>query len=204
MYLPKAFEITDLPTLHDFMADYSFATIVSQHEGAITATHIPIWIEREGSQYGRLWGHLSRANPQWHDFSEGEVLVIFQGPHSYVSPSWYEAAANVPTWNYTAVHAYGRVRLIEDYQELYSLIEKVVIQNEAPREKPWALTDAPVEHLEKTMRGVVGFEIEITRLEGKYKLSQNRPANDRENVIQELEKGHDLARQTAAIMRSRK
>ena len=135
-----------------------------------------------------MLAHMARANPQWHDFDNSqEVLIIFQGPHAYISPSWYEVEQSVPTWNYAVVHAYGFPQLIEDQEKLYNLLKILIETHEAQFDEPWPfqLTD---EYLQKMMRGIVGFEIEITRLEGKFKLSQNRTETERENVIAALQK----------------
>ena len=191
MYIPKAFREDDLNTLHKFMREYSFATLITQHEGVPFATHLPFILDAQQGPNGILLAHMARANPPWHDLvSEQEVLVIFQGPHAYVSPSWYEVELSVPTWNYAVVHAYGIPRLLEDNEELYKLLKILIETHEAQFESPWPfqLTD---DYLQKMMRGIVGFEIEITRLEGKFKLSQNRTEAERENVIAALQVSAD-------------
>jgi len=191
MYIPKAFREDDLNTLHNLMREFSFATLITQHEGALVATHLPFILDAQQGSHGTLLAHMARANPQWHDFaSEQEVLVIFQGPHAYVSPSWYEVELSVPTWNYAVVHAYGIPRLIEDNEELYKLLKILIETHEAQFERPWPF-QLPGDYLQKMMRSIVGFEIEITRLEGKFKLSQNRTESERENVIAALQKSSD-------------
>ena len=187
MYIPKAFREDDVSTIHTLIREYSFATLVTQHEGVPFATHLPFILDAERGPNGTLLAHMARANPQWHDFNSAqEVLVIFQGPHAYISPSWYEVELSVPTWNYAVVHAYGLPRLIEDQEELYNLLKILIQTHEAQFDKPWPfqLSD---DYLQKMMRGIVGFEIEITRLEGKFKLSQNRTETERENVITALQ-----------------
>jgi transcriptional regulator len=199
MYIPKAFREDDLNTLHKFMREYSFAILITQHEGVPFATHLPFMLDTRHGPNGTLLAHMARANPQWHDFvSEQEVLVIFQGPHAYVSPSWYEVELSVPTWNYAVVHAYGTPRLIEDDEELYKLLKILIETHEAQFERQWPfqLRD---DYLQKMMRGIVGFEIEITRLEGKFKLSQNRTESERENVIAALQESKDTL---AELMRN--
>jgi transcriptional regulator len=201
MYIPKAFREDDINTLHAFMEIYSFATLVTHHEGLPFATHLPFLLDAERGPNGTLLAHMARANPQWHDFNSAqEVLVIFQGPHAYVSPSWYEVELSVPTWNYAVVHAYGLPRLIEDQEELHNLLKILIQAHEAQFEKPWPfqLSD---DYLQKMMRGIVGFEIEITRLEGKFKLSQNRTETERVNVIAALQESSDTAT-LAELMRS--
>jgi transcriptional regulator len=191
MYIPKAFREDNIKTLHKFMREYSFATLITQHEGVSFATHLPFILDDRRGSNGTLLAHMARANPQWHDFvSEQEVLVIFQGPHAYVSPSWNEVELSVPTWNYAVVHAYGIPRLIEDGEELYKLLKILVETHEAQFEKPWPFK-LQQDYLQKMMRGIVGFEIEITRLEGKFKLSQNRTEAEQENVITALQESRD-------------
>jgi transcriptional regulator len=191
MYIPKAFREDDISTMHKFMQEYSFATLITQHEGMPFATHLPFILDAQRGSNGTLLAHMARANQQCHDFnSTQEVLVIFQGPHSYISPSWYEVELSVPTWNYAVVHAYGLPRLIKNWDDLYKLLKILIETHEAQFEKPWPfqLTHS---YLQKMMRGIVGFEIEITRLEGKFKLSQNRTENERKNVIAALEESTD-------------
>ena len=166
------------------------------------ATHLPFLLDSQRGPNGTLLAHMARANPQWHDFnSEQEVLAIFQGPHAYVSPSWYEIELSVPTWNYAAVHAYGIPRIIEDSEELYQLLKILIETHEAQFENPWPF-QLPDDYLQKMMRGIVGFEIEITRLEGKFKLSQNRTASEREIVIAALQESPDT--QPVAELMTRK
>jgi len=191
MYIPKAFREDDLNTLHKLMREYSFATLITQHEGVPFATHLPFILDAKRGPNGTLLAHMARANPQWRDFkSEQKVLVIFQGPHAYVSPSWYEVELSVPTWNYAVVHAYGIPRLLEDSEELYKLLKILIETHEAQFENQWPF-QLPDEYLQKMMRGIVGFEIEITRLEGKFKMSQNRTESERENVIAALQESSD-------------
>jgi transcriptional regulator len=191
MYIPKAFREDDLNTIHNLMREYSFATLITQHEGAPFATHLPFILDAQRGSNGTLLAHMARANPQWHDFaSEQEVLVIFQGPHAYISPSWYEVELSVPTWNYAVVHAYGIPCLFKDNEELYKLLKILIETHEAQFERPWPF-QLPDEYLQKMMHGIVGFEIEITRLEGKFKMSQNRTESERENVIAALQESPD-------------
>src|SRR6266851_4882644 len=193
MYIPKAFREDDISRLHTFMEAYSFATLVTQHESIPFATHLPFLLDPERGPNGILLAHMARANPQWHDFASAqEVLVIFQGPHTYISPSWYEVELSVPTWNYAVVHAYGLPYLIEDGEELYKLLKTLIQTHEAHFEKPWPF-QLPDDYLQKMMRGIVGFEIEITRFEGKFKLSQNRTETERENVIAALQESTNTA-----------
>ena len=191
MYIPKAFREDDINTLHKLMQEYSFATLITLHEGVPFATHLPFILDAKRGSNGTLLAHMARANPQWRDFkSELEVLVIFQGPHAYVSPSWYEVELSVPTWNYAVVHAYGIPRLVEEGEELYTILKILIQTHEAQFENAWPF-QLSNEYLQKMMRGIVGFEIEITRLEGKFKMSQNRTESERENVIAALQESSD-------------
>ena len=202
MYIPKHFREDDLETLHKLMQEYSFAALITQHESMPFATHLPFILDAQRGPYGTLLAHMARANPQWHDFNDKqEVLVIFQGPHAYVSPSWYEVELSVPTWNYAAVHAYGIPRLLAGSEELYRLLKILIETHEAQFENPWPF-QLPDDYLQKMMRGIVAFEIEITRLEGKFKLSQNRTESERENVIAALQESTQT--QSVAELMSRK
>lgn len=204
MYIPKDFREEDVAALHPLMQTYSFATLVTQHDGAPFASHLPLILRPEEGPNGTLIGHMAGANRQWRDFDgEQEVLAIFQGPHAYVSPSWYTVHPSVPTWNYAAVHAYGVPRLMEDKTELYEALQTLVQTYEGSQTEPWSLGE-PDDYLHKMMRAIVGFSIPITRLEGKYKLSQNRPPIDREQVVQQLAaQGDPLAADVSTLMQER-
>jgi transcriptional regulator len=203
MYLPNSFRADDRDQLHGLMREYNFATLITQHEGAPFATHLPFMLDVERGPHGTLLAHMARANPQWRDFSAGgEALVIFQGPHAYISPSWYESHPSVPTWNYAVVHAYGIARPIEDHDTLYRMLEALVDTHEASFAQPWRM-ELPGDYMDKMMRAVVGFEIEITRLEGKLKLSQNRSEHDQRRVVEMLASSADpLSVEVAAMMES--
>lgn len=205
MYTPKQFEMNDPAELTAFMAHNNFAALVTSHEGSITATHLPFMLDASRGEHGTLIAHLARTNPQWQSFNEQEALVIFTGPHAYVSPSWYEKPqVNVPTWNYTAVHAYGVPRIVEDPQAIYAMLDQLVTAHESSYEHPWPMQSAD-EHVHRLMGGVVGFEMEITRVEGKYKLSQNRSETDQYHVMEHLSQSSDsLASGTAKLMQRMK
>lgn len=202
MYIPKQFQEEDLGVLHAFMRDYSFATLVSvQEDGLPVATHLPVVLEVEPEPYGTIKAHVALGNPQWRGLQTGrEVLVIFQGPHSYISPAWYEVAPSVPTWNYAAVHAYGTPRLISEPGELYEHLSALVATNEARFPHPWSFEGLPREYVEKLMKGTVGLSIEIARLEGKYKMSQNRSVQDRQQVITQLQNSPDTTTRDVAVL----
>lgn len=203
MYLPKLFANEDAPALLDFMRQNSFAMLVTQHEGRPFASHLPFEIVEKTADSGQffLQAHLARANPQWRSFSENEeALVIFWGPHAYVSSSWYDHL-NVSTWNYMAVHAYGKIRVMDE-PELRDALARLTRRYESGVEKPLFVEAMPADYVDRQLRGVVGFEIEITALEGKWKLSQNRSDGDHQRIVAELEKCQNADSQAvAAVMR---
>jgi len=202
MYIPNSFREDDPKLLHELIRQHNFGILITQRDGAPFATHLPFMLDAERGPHGTLLAHMARANPQWCDFAAGQVaLAIFQGPHAYISPSWYEAMPSVPTWNYAVVHAYGVPRVIEDRQELQRMLGRLVATHESPRAQPWRM-ELPDDYIDRMMRAIVGFEIEISRLEGKLKLSQNRGENDRRQVAQALaESGEPLDRAVAEMMR---
>jgi transcriptional regulator len=203
MYIPKHFEVRDLAQMHAFMDHWSFATLVTDECGHLVASHLPFLVDPERGTQGMLISHMARANGQWRTFEQGgEALVLFQGPHAYISPSWYTVHPSVPTWNYAVVHAYGVPRIIEEPDHVVQILRTTVAKHEGRFEKPWPM-DLPAAYLENMMRGIVAFEIELTRIEGKHKLSQNRGLVDREGVIDALE-GHTdaLERGVAEMMRT--
>jgi transcriptional regulator len=185
MYIPKHFELTDTKTMHDLMRQFSFATIVSVHEDAPFATHMPVVVRPELGEFGTLRTHIARANPQWESFpSDSEILVIFQGDHTYISPKWYETHPSVPTWNYVTVHAYGKPKIVEEPEQVRKLLDELIGTYEG--EQGWNSSNLSAKYMVGMMRGIVAFEIEITRLEGKIKLSQNRSEADRQGVVRAL------------------
>ncbi len=186
MYIPPSFLETDPTKLHDFMERHSFATLISSHDGEPVASHLPLLLDRAVGQHGRLIGHMARANSHWQSASGQRVLAIFHGPHAYVSPGWMEAQNVVPTWNYVTVHAYGTLRLIEDRDRLRDIVRRTVETYEANRATPWSMLQPEAEFIDKLLAAIVGFEIDIDRLEGKWKLNQNHPAERREQIIRGL------------------
>src|SRR5438552_5084666 len=182
VYLPPAFTETRPAVLLGHLEQYDFGLLVSHGATGLVASHIPFLIEKDGDQL-HLHGHLARPNPQVDDLARGgEVLAIFSGPHAYVSPSWYADAPSVPTWNYADVHVYGTVSLIDDADWLRSLLRRLSERHEAGNPVAWRMRDLPEAYLEGMLKGIIGLDIAVTRLEGKYKLSQNRPAADRPRV----------------------
>lgn len=201
MYVPASFAIEDRTTLHDFIEQHSFATMVS-HDGTVPfASHVPLLLDRNAGTYGRLLGHVARANPQWKHATDQQVLAIFHGPHAYISPTWYETTNAVPTWNYVAVHACGTLRLVSDREELRQIVARMVDVYESNQPVPWSIKSPDGEFINRLLESIVGFTIEIERIEGKWKLNQNHPAERREKVIRALRQSggsHDL--EIAALM----
>jgi len=181
MYLPAHFEEKDPRTLHALMRAHPLATIVTlDRSGAIVANHIPLLLRADGGGLGALHGHVARANPLWSDLAQGfEALAIFQGAGGYISPSWYaskkEHGKVVPTWNYCTVHAYGPLQVHDDAAWVRPQVEALTAGQEAAMPRPWAVTDAPEAFVESMLRNIVGIEIPIARLSGKWKMSQNQP-----------------------------
>jgi transcriptional regulator len=168
MYVPAAFAETDQGKLHDFIEAYSFGLLVSTHLGEPFATHLPFLLERHAGPHGMLVGHMARANPHWQGLDGQPVLAVFSGPHAYVSPTWYEAENVVPTWNYVAVHAHGTCRLVDDAEALAGILARTVATYERSMPKPRGI-DTDGEFFRKHMRAVVGFRVQVSRLEGKWK-----------------------------------
>jgi transcriptional regulator len=197
MYVPPLFAVEDLERLQDFMEEFNFATVVTQHDGELIASHIPILLDRSVEPYGVLRAHLAVRNPQLDDFRSGsQTLVIFQGPHCYISPSWYVQAENVPTWNYTVVHAYG-VAEIADPAKTVTHLRDLVRKHEKAFEHPWDF-DPNAAWIQRMLPGIVAFEIKIEKLEGKFKLNQNRASADREGVIRMLSASDDPLQKAVA------
>jgi transcriptional regulator len=200
MYIPAAFAEADLSRLHHFIEQNSFGVLVSQVDGQPFASHLPLLLDRTAGPHGTLIGHMARANPQWRDLAGQTVLAIFSGPHAYISPSWYEAEQVVPTWNYTAVHAYGRVAIVEDTGALLEIVQKSVQVYERDMPRPWSF-DPAATFAERLLTQIVGFRIELARVEGKFKLNQNHPAERRKKVVWALQhRGSDDAQAVAAMM----
>jgi transcriptional regulator len=201
MYLPTAFAEPDDGRLLDFIEEHGFCTLVTVVEQAPFASHLPVLLDR---QRRVLLGHLARANPHWRGFDVGgEALVIFAGPHGYVSPSWYETAPAVPTWNFSAVHVYGRPRAVLEEAWISDVVDRLSRKFEGSASPAW-LEAMPADYRRRMLQGVVGVEVPISRIEGKFKLSQNRSAADRQGVIRHLEqRGDDDSLRLAALMRER-
>ena len=186
MYIPPAFRVEDKARLAAFLHQHSFATLITHDGAAPFASHLPMLFRPDVGPHGTLTAHMARANPQWQHFANGrEALAIFHGPHSYISPSWYEATPAVPTWNYAVVHAYGIPTIFDDHERIVSLLREIVFLYESAFEQPWR-GELPDEYREKMIRGIVAFNIPLTRIDGKFKLGQNRSAADIQGVFRAL------------------
>jgi transcriptional regulator len=202
MYVPPHFSETDPATLFDFIERHSFGQLVSQVDGFPFVTHLPLILQRDAKPSGVLLGHVARANPQWRSLAGQTALCVFTGPHAYVSPSWYESDFVVPTWNYTAVHAYGRVEVVEEPDTLREIVEKSVETYERAMPRPWTF-DGGETIARRLLTQIVGFRVPIERLEGKWKLNQNHPAERRERVVRALRERGDENSLAIAEMMSR-
>ena len=196
MYLPKAFEEDRLPVLHDAIRSSGLATLVTVTAAGPVASHVPMLLDAGAGERGTLLAHVARANGQWRDTLPGsKALAIFTGPDAYVSPSWYatkrETGKVVPTWNYVAIHAYGEPTFFDDAERLRALVARLTERHEAGRPAPWSIADAPADYIAGMLRAIVGVALPIERLEGKWKLSQNRPEADRVGVIAGLGEATD-------------
>ena len=199
MYTPKHFVENRIEALHGLIRAYPFATLVTRAADGLTANHLPF--ERVGEV---LHGHVARGN-ELAQLDGAQVLLVFQGPDGYISPNWYpskhETGREVPTWNYAVVHVHGRLRVIDDATWLRRLLETLTDHHEAGQPQPWKISDAPEDHIEKSLRAIVGLEVAIDRIEGKFKLSQNHPARNRAGVIAGLhERDGDGDAELAALM----
>jgi transcriptional regulator len=202
MHIPSYFKNENLEEVKDFLIQNSFGILINRTEGRLTGTHIPMEIDK--NEYGEdiLVGHVSKANPQWENFNDKEeILAIFNGPHAYVSSSWYEKE-NVPTWNYIAVHVYGEIRIIEG-DELLDSLRKLVNKHERNSENPVSVEKMSSETL-KQINGIVGFSVKINEIQAAYKLSQNRNQSDYHSIIEKLERtGYSNPKEVAEVMKKR-
>jgi transcriptional regulator len=205
MYLPSHFAETRGEVLHAAMHEHPFATLVAHGEGGLTADHLPLHMEPEIGPFGALQGHVARANPLWRKAADSDVLVIFHGPQTYITPSWYETKREngkaVPTWNYLVIHARGHLRAIDDPAWLLGKLEDLVARHEAAFAEPWQISDAPPDYIDKMLAAIVGIEIVISEITGKWKVSQNQPGVNRAGVVAGLrEQGSDDALAIAELV----
>ena len=204
MYIPKLFAQHNETEIVQFIEHNNFGILINQVDQRLWATHIPFIYSKSQEGKHQLTGHISKANKQWESFeNEDEVLVIFSGPHEYISSSWYDHE-NVPTWNYTAVHVYGKICLLNE-DELYQELAKLMEKQEAAVQNPKVLAQMPQELVRKEMKGIVGFRIDITEFQAVEKLSQNRDAKNHQTIITELEQSNDTSSHAiAGLMKKNK
>jgi transcriptional regulator len=204
VYLPPHFTETREDVLIGHIERHDFGLLATRDGSGMIASQVPFLIERRDGQVV-LQGHLARGNPQLANLDAGEeALAIFTGPHAYISPGWYEAGPAVPTWNYASVHAYGACRSVADPDWLRGLLLRLSERHEAREPTPWRMQDLPEDYVAAMLNGIIGFEIAVARLEGKFKLSQNRPAGDRPRIIAALDARDDAdSHGVARLMRER-
>ena len=206
MYLPRHFEQHDAQALRALMREHPLAALVSHAGGEITADHVPLEYVADAGEHGTLRGHVARANPLWRSADGSAVLAIFRGAQAYVSPNWYPSKAAthkvVPTWNYAVVHAHGVLRAVDDAPWVRDFVTRLTARHESTLPAPWAVNDAPEDYVQQMLGAIVGIEIPLTRLIGKWKVSQNRSAADRDGVVAGLrEPGRDdAAQQMSAVI----
>lgn len=203
MYTPRAFALDDLPEIQQLIQHTRLAQLVSVGEHGLQASHLPMLLNPDEGANGTLYGHMAKANPQWRDLQNGaEALVIFAGADAYVSPAFYPAKAEhgkvVPTWNYLAVHAYGKAEVFTDAERLLAVVSALTDRHEGGRPQPWAVSDAPADYIDGMLKAIVGFALPIERVIGKRKLSQNRSEADINGVRNGLAASDDVRDQTLA------
>ena len=213
MYLPAHFKETRTPVLHDLIRAHPLAVLVTLDANGLVANHLPLEIDAGAGEHGTLRGHVARGNPMWKSYRpEVEAMAIFQGPHGYITPAYYATKAAtgevVPTWNSATVHAHGPLRVIDDAGWLRSFVEQLTDRHEARRQQatgaaPWKVSDAPAAYIDRLVKAIVGIELPIARIEGKWKVSQNRPAEDRAGVIAGLGAGDPVQQAMAELLRER-
>jgi transcriptional regulator len=197
MYIPKAFEVNDRKKLIEFIKSNSFGILFSQTEDKPFATHLPFLIDESKGEKGVLIGHMAKPNPHWKNLHNKDVLVVFSGPHAYISPTWYNERNTVPTWNYVAVHIYGEFKLVEGKAEMKYILEKTVDFYESSMPNPWKV-DFNDKFMDGLMHGIVGFEINIKKVEGKWKLNQNHSVQRQQNLIKGLKTSDEYNSQEIA------
>ena len=192
VYITKQYEQSNLSDLHAHIEGRPLGTWVTIGDSGLVANHIPFLIDSQRGEFGTLVGHVAKANPVWRSLTgEKESIVIFQGPEAYISPSWYasknEHGKVVPTWNYAVVHAHGSAQAIHDRAWLMQLVERLTARHESYRAAPWKVSDAPADYISRRIDAIVGIEIPIRRIEGKWKASQNQPQADKRGIIAGLD-----------------
>jgi transcriptional regulator len=207
MYLPEHFRETRTDPLHTLMREHPFGMLVTHSAQGLDTDHLPFEFDATRGSLGTLQTHIARANPLWKSIPSGaEVMVVFRGPQGYILPGWYpskhESRRQVPTWNYEVVHAHGTLRIVDDEKFVRGVVARLTRRHEASQPKPWKMGDAPREYLDRMLAMIVGIEVQLTRLEGKRKLSQNKDTRDREGVVKNLRERaeHDLASSLAGTI----
>jgi transcriptional regulator len=209
MYTPRWFKEDRLPVLFDAIEGIAFGTLVTTTLKGLIASHIPMFVERSKGDQGTLYGHIARGNSQWRDSSPDiEALAMFVGPDAYITPNWYQTKEDtgktVPTWNYVAIHVYGHPVFFDDKDRLLGLVTHLTNVHEAAFETPWKVSEAPHDYIEAELKSIVGFEMPISRIEGKWKMNQNRSDEDRSGVIKGLSELHnESADEVVAEMKRR-
>jgi transcriptional regulator len=197
MYVPAHFEETRTDVLHDLICQNPFGILVTNGADGLDANHFPFWLDKDAGSFGVLYGHVARANPVWQSVSDGDdVLAVFRAADAYISPNWYpskhEFHKQVPTWNYMVAHAHGHIVIRDDERAVRAIIAHLTKTHEATQPVPWKISDSPKELIDGMVKAIVGFEIQITRLIGKFKLSQNKEARDIQGAAQALKaQGHE-------------
>lgn len=190
MYCPSHFSERDSAVLLDLIEQYPLACLIANTPAGLVADHVPLLHEPGSGDFGKFIGHVARNNPLWQYPSEQQLLVIFQGASSYISPNWYaskkEAGKVVPTWNYAVVHAYCSLRAVHEPEAILPILERLTRQHEAGQTHPWKISDAPEDYIERMLNNIVAIELSIHRMEGKWKVSQNQPIQNRQTVVQGL------------------
>lgn len=184
MYNPSHFEETRTDVMHELMRQYPLATVIASTTAGLVADHIPLQVVMTDEKKGKLIGHVARANPLWQIDPETELLIVFQGAQCYISPNWYASKPSsggkvVPTWNYAVVHVRGKLRALHEAHEILPILNALTQRHESSQAHPWSVNDAPPDYIEKLLGAIVGFEIDITHMQGKWKVSQNRLEQDR-------------------------
>ncbi|MGF6493705.1 transcriptional regulator [Luteibacter sp. 621] len=198
MYVPALFTESDPAVLHRFVREHPLGMLVTHTAAGLDANHVPFLLDEARGGSGVLVAHVARANTVWRDVADGDdVLIVFRGAHGYISPNWYpskqETHRHVPTWNYEVVHAHGRIRVIDDEKYVRGVVARLTREHEARLPEPWKMSDAPADYLAEELAHIVGIEVEITRLKGKRKLSQNRTSGDFEGAVNGVEGSGNLA-----------
>jgi transcriptional regulator len=201
MYIPEYFKEINPERISAFITEHSFGMLITSSSGVPFVTHLPFLFDRYAGSQGKLFGHIARANPQWqHWMADTDVLVVLQGPHAYISPSWY-SSPGVPTWNYVVVHLHGKLRCIKGDSALEALLEQLTRAHESHMPPP-SKSILAGEQRSKLLNMIVGFEIEITDIQAKFKLSQNRPLEDQQRVIEKLSQSSDQTETAVAKLMS--